>query len=157
MGEADKKTIYGVRSVRQELLRACKAMLPVVCSHYFGSHDGDTVIGIAERAIARAEKREPTSTVPSQPDRVAGCFGKVGKHYDFKLRVDGVHRLGGEVYLDGEDRLGRRMLIRVTEREEPVTVEAGESVLLRGKILAHDSIFGAPFTFIELTSEITKI
>jgi hypothetical protein len=132
-------------------------MLPVVCSHYFGSHEGDRVIGIAERAIARAEKGIPTATEPSQPDKVAGCFGKVGKHYDFKIRIDGVHKLGQEVYLEGEDRLARRMLIRVTEQEEPVTVEVGESVLLRGRILAHDAIFGVPFTYIELTSEITKI
>jgi hypothetical protein len=153
----DDKTTYDVRSVRKELLQACKAMLPVVCSHYFGSHEGDRVIGIAEKAIARAEKRIPDVTEPVKPDKMTGCFGKVGKHYDFKIRTDGVHRLGQEIYLEGQDRLGRRMLIRVTEQEEPVAVEAGESVLLRGKILAHDIVFGVPFTYIELTSEITKI
>ncbi|HET6420647.1 MAG TPA: hypothetical protein VFG19_10850 [Geobacteraceae bacterium] len=156
MREAEKTT-YGVRSLKQELLQACKAMLPVVCSHYFGSHEGDRVIGIAERAIARAEKRIPDGTGLVRPDKMSGCFGKVGKHYDFKLRIDGVHTLGREIYLEGEDRLGRRMFIRITDQEEPVTVEAGESVLLRGKILAHDLLFGVPFTFIELTSEITKI
>ncbi len=156
MGEADKST-YSVRSVRQELLQACKAMLPVVCSHYFGSHDGDRVIGIAERAIERAEKKIPAVLEQVQPDKKAGCFGKVGKHYDFKISVDGVHKLGQEVYLEGRDRLERRMLIHVTEEEKPVTAEEGESVLVRGRILAHDSIFGVPFTYIELTSEITRI
>ncbi len=148
---------YGARSVRQELLQACKAMLPVVCSHYVGSHEGDGVIGIAEKAIARADKRVPEAAEPVKPDKMAGCFGKVGKHYDFKIRTDGVHVLGQEVYLEGQDRLGRKMLIHVSGHEEPVTVEPGDSVLLRGKIIAHDIIFGVPFTFIELTSEITKI
>ncbi len=156
MAEADKST-NGVRSVRQELLLACKAMLPVVCSHYFGSHDGDRIIGIAERAIEHAEKKVSDSPGQSLPDKVPGCFGKVGKHYDFKIRVDVFHKLGREVYLEGQDRLARRMLIRVTEHEEPVAVEEGESVLLRGRILAHDAIFGVPFTYIELTSEISRI
>ncbi len=156
MGE-DDKLAYGAKSVRQELLQACKAMLPVVCSHYFGSHEGDRVIDIAERAIERAEKKVPDATEGEKPDKMTGCFGKVGKHYDFKISAEAVHQLGREVYLEGKDRLGRRMLVLVSEQEEPLTVEPGESVLLRGKIIAHDTMFGAPFTFIELTSEITKI
>ncbi len=93
----------------------------------------------------------------SQTGKNAGCFGKIGNHYDFEIKIDGMHQWGGRFYFEGQDRAERRMLIGAMEQEESVSIEAGESILFRGRVLAHDTLFGVPFTYIEATSEPVKI
>jgi len=144
------------KSVDQELLEACKALMGVVTSRLHGSHDGDRLIRQAERAMARAEKNEATESDEGRQDKKSGCFGKIGKHYDFIVRVERTHAWGEEVYLEGHDRSGRSMLIRVAKQEESVSVQEGESIFFRGLVQAHDTVYAIPFTYIEATSEVTR-
>jgi hypothetical protein len=144
------------KSADQELLEACKALMGVVSSRMHGSHDGDRLIRQAEGAIARAEKNEATESDEGRQDKKSRCFGKVGKHYDFIVRVERKHAWGEEVYLEGRDRSGRSMLIRVAKQEDSVSVQEGESIFFRGLVQGHDTVFAIPFTYIETTSEVTK-
>jgi hypothetical protein len=90
-------------------------------------------------------------------DKTSSFFGKIGWHYDFLITVNKMHVLGSVVYLEGIDRSGRNVLLYVPDQEEPVDVDAGETIVIRGKVSAHDSVFEVPFTFIEATSGIEKL
>ncbi len=103
--------------------------------------------------IARAENKKPTKPGKREAVKKAGCYGMVGRHYDFTVQISGVHDWGQGVIVEGEDRLGRKMLIRFTGEEARVGIAAGGSLFFRGLVLAHDMIFGVPFTFIEATSK----
>ncbi len=104
-------------------------------------------------SISRAECKKPTNPDKLEVVRKAGCYGMVGRHYDFTVRITGVHDWGHGVIAEGEDRLGRKMLIRFNGKELRVGIAAGGSLFFRGLVLAHDSIFGVSFTFIEATSK----
>ncbi len=104
-------------------------------------------------SISRAEYKNPTNPDKLEAVRKAGCYGMVGRHYDFTVRTTGVHDWGHGVIVEGEDRLGRKMLIRFNGKELRAGILVGASLFFRGLVLAHDSIFGVPFTFIEATSK----
>jgi hypothetical protein len=84
-------------------------------------------------------------------------FGKIGKHYDLELTVDGVFDWDQRSYLGAHDQVGRRMLIHVTDQEETLTIKENESIFFRGQVLSHDIIFGITVTFVKTTSNIVKI
>ncbi len=151
------KSLFGIAPVRRDLLEACKAMLPLVCLHCAGTPEGDRVIKMAEQAIARAEKNDPKALQKSLAYEKSHYFGKIGKHYDMEVTISRTHEWAQGYHYEGQDRLGRKVLIRVTDEEDTNLVEAGETVFLRGHVLAHDMVFGAPFTFVETSSGVTRI
>lgn len=138
------------------LLEACKAMLPLVRRHCAGTQEGDSIIQSAERAIARAE-RESTRSWKGHPQQKSGFFGRIGNHYDFEISVLRVRERLRFYRLEGLDRLGRRVVVRVKKGEEALSLEGGESVFLRGRVLAHRTLFGEPVTYIEATSGFMKM
>jgi hypothetical protein len=83
-------------------------------------------------------------------------FGKIGKHYDLELTVDGVFDWDQGCYLGAHDQVGRRMLIRVTEQEEPLAIEENDSIFFRGQVLSHSKFFEIMLTFVKTTSNIIK-
>lgn len=138
------------------LLEACRAMLPLVRAHCAGTGEGDAAISAAERAIARAEKEFPRSWKGhAQPK--SGFFGRIGNHYDFSISVARVQERLRFYRLEGSDRLGRRVVVRVRKGDEPLSAEGGASVFLRGRVLAHRTLFGEPVTYIEATSGVLKV
>lgn len=138
------------------LLEACRSMLPLVRAHCAGTEEGDAAISAAERAIARAEKELPRSWKGHAPAK-SGFFGRIGNHYDFAVLVARVQERQRFYRLEGTDRLGRRVIVRVRKGDEPLTLEAGASVFFRGKVLAHRTMFGEPVTYIEATSGVLKV
>ncbi|HKZ15879.1 MAG TPA: hypothetical protein VJ161_00245 [Geobacteraceae bacterium] len=84
-------------------------------------------------------------------------FGKVGKHYDLEITVDGIFDWDQRCYLEAHDQAGRRMLIHVTEQEESLTIKEKDSIFFRGQVLSHSTIFGITLTFVKTTSNIVKI
>lgn len=137
------------------LLESCKAMLPLVRQHYADTPAGDPVIMAAERVIARAE-RESLRLWGVMPPK-SGFFGRVGNHYDFEITVKKVHERARHYRMEGRDRLGRNVIIRVKKDEDPFSISAGETIFFRGRILAHRALFGAPVNYIEATSGVIKI
>lgn len=138
------------------LLAACRTMLSLVSKHCAGTEEGDAAISAAERAIARAEKEFPrTWKGHAQPK--SGFFGRIGNHYDFAVSVARVHERLRFYRMEGSDRLGRRVIVRVRKGDEPLSVDGGASVFFRGKVLAHRTLFGEPVTYIEATSGVLKV
>lgn len=165
MGEATKSISGGdlpesspVRVNRSvsALLEACKAMLPLVRRHCAGTLEGDPVIQAAERAVAKAERESPRSW-KGHAQQKSGYFGRIGNHYDFEISVIRVRERLRFYRLEGLDRLGRRVVIRVNKGEESPSLEEGAAVFLRGRVLAHRSLFGEPVTYIEATSAVMKV
>ena len=138
-----------------ELLEACKAMLPLVRGYCAGVEGVDAVVGNAERAIERAESDSLRHWGAMPPK--SGFFGRVGNHYDFEITVKRTHERTRHYRIEGRDRLGRRVIIRVVKDEEGLSVTAGEVIFFRGRILAHRALFGAPVNYIEATSGVVKL
>jgi hypothetical protein len=90
-------------------------------------------------------------------NKTLSFFGKIGWHYDFLVTIAKLHVWGSIVYLEGTDRSGRNVLLRVPDEGEQVDVDTGETVVVRGKVSAHDTLFEVPFTLIEATSGIEKL
>ena len=155
-GELPESSPARVSPSVSALLEACKAMLPLVRRHCAGTQEGDSVIQAAERAIARAERGSPRSW-KGHPQQKSGFFGRIGNHYDFEISVVRVRERLRFYRLEGSDRLGRRVVIRVKKGEESPSFEGGESVFLRGRVLAHRTLFGEPVTYIEATSGVMKV
>jgi hypothetical protein len=153
-GEGSRSTAVASPLVAS-LLESCKAMLPLVRQHYADTPAGDSVILAAERVIARAE-RESLRLWGAMPPK-SGFFGRVGNHYDFEITVKKVYERARHYRMEGRDRLGRRVIIRVKKDEDPFSISAGETVFFRGRILAHRALFGAPVNYIEATSGVIKV
>jgi hypothetical protein len=86
-------------------------------------------------------------------------IGIIGTHHDYKITIERILEFGQDLFLEASDRLDRKMLIRVTEREEQARIEEKGSIIFRvfrGQIMSHSVIFGVPFTYIETTSDIRK-
>lgn len=141
--------------VLAELLEACKAMLPLVREYCAGVEGVDAVVGNAERAIERAENNSLRHWGAMPPK--SGFFGRIGNHYDFEITVKRMHERTRHYRIEGRDRLGRRVIIRVVKNEEGLSVTAGEVIFFRGRILAHRALFGAPVNYIEVTSGVIKL
>lgn len=137
------------------LLESCKAMLPLVCRHYAGTPEGESVIMAAERAIERAENQSLRLWGAMPPK--SGFFGRVGNHYDFEIVVKRVYERTRHYRVEGRDRLGRRVIIRVHKDENEFSVSPGETILFRGRILTHRALFGAPVNYIEATSGVVTV
>ncbi len=90
-------------------------------------------------------------------NKTSSFFGKIGWHYDFLITIDKLHVWGPMFFFEGTDRSGRNVLLYVPDQEEPVEADAGEKIVVRGKVSAHDIIFEVPFTVIEATSGIAKL
>jgi hypothetical protein len=130
-------------------------MLPLVRHHYAGTPDGDPVIMAAERAIERAENQSLRLWGAMPPK--SGFFGRVGNHYDFEIVVKRVYERVRHYRVEGRDRLGRRVIIKVRKDENEFSVFAGETIFFRGRMLAHRALFGAPVNYIEATSGVMKV
>jgi hypothetical protein len=131
-------------------------MLPLVRAHCAGTEEGDAAIQAAERAIARAEKESHRSRKGHSRQK-SGFFGRIGNHYDFAISVARVQERLRFYRLEGSDRLGRRVIVRVRKGDEPFSVEGGTSVFFRGRVLAHRTLFREPVTYIEATSGVLKV
>ena len=134
----------------QDLLEACKAMLPLVRRHCSGA-TVDHVLRCAERAIARAERENMLSgETPSQQKKT--YFGSVGKRYDFQVEVVDVQEKLWAYRLESRDRFGRRVVVRVKKDGDTPPMEVGESIFFRGKVRAHRAVFGMQTTYVEAIS-----
>lgn len=107
--------------------------------------------------VSGAENKKQMKPEKREAVKKAGCYGMIGRHYDFTVQVTGIHEWSQRLFVEGEDRLGRKMLIRFEEGVGSSGIEAGASLFCRGLVLAHDTIFGVPFTFIEATSKPTGL
>jgi hypothetical protein len=156
MGEK-KESANIMEPVIRDLVNACKTMLPMVSRHYAGTPNGELVIKMAARAIASAENIGSTAWDKGGEKNKPGCFGLVGRHYDFKIAITKVLDWGEEYHYEGRDPLGRNVRIRVTEQDDLIAVDPGEVIYIRGQVVAHGSCFGEPVTVIETTSGLTKV
>jgi hypothetical protein len=156
MGEKRESTNI-MEPVIRDLVNACKTMLPIVSRHCAGTSNGDLVVKMAERAIACAENIGITAWDKGEEKNKLGCFGIVGRHYDFKITITKSLDWDEEYHYEGQDPLGRKIRIRLTDKDELVAVDAGEVIYIRGQVVAHRSIFGEPVTIIESTSAVTKV
>jgi hypothetical protein len=135
----------------QDLLEACKAMLPLVRQHCSDIPTVDHVLRCAERAIARAEREDLLSgEVSSQQKKT--FFGSVGKRYDFQVEVVNVQEKLWAYRLESRDRFGRRVVVRVKKDGDTPPMEVGESIFFRGKVRAHRAVFGMQTTYVEAIS-----
>lgn len=137
------------------LVESCKAMLPLVRQHCAGTPAGDSVIKAAVQAIARAENESVRSWVGVPPK--SAFFGRVGNHYDFEITIGKVLERARHYRLEGRDRLGRRVIIRVNKDENEVSVSAGDTVFFRGRVLAHRALFGDAVNYFEAISGVMKV
>ena len=156
MGEKRESTII-LEPVIRDLVNACKTMLPIVSRNCAGTPNGDLVVKMAERAIACAENIGITVWDKGEEKHKLGCFGIVGRHYDFKITITKSLDWGDEYHYEGQDPLGRKVRIRITEKEELIAVDAGEVIYIRGQVAAHCSIFGEPVTIIETNAVVTTV
>jgi hypothetical protein len=134
----------------QDLLEACKAMLPLV-RRYCSDSAADHVLRSAERAIARAE-RENLLSGETPPQQKKTYFGSVGKRYDFQVEVVDVQEKLWAYRLESRDRFGRRVVVRVKKDGDTPPMEVGESIFFRGKVRAHRAVFGMQTTYVEAIS-----
>ena len=109
----------------------------------------------AERASERAENQSLRLWGAMPPK--SGFFGRVGNHYDFEIVVKRVYERTRHYRVEGRDRLGRRVIIRVHKDENEFSVSPGETILFRGRILTHRALFGAPVNYIEATSGVVTV
>src|SRR6266498_5537636 len=117
MGEKRESTNIMAPVIR-DLVNACKTMLPIVSRHCAGTPNGDLVVKMAESAITCAENIGITAWDKSGNKHKLGCFGIVGRHYDFKITITKSLDWEDEYHYEGLDPLGRKVRIRVTEKEE---------------------------------------
>ncbi len=89
-------------------------------------------------------------------ERTKDYFGKVGNHHDFTVIIDRIFESDKEVYLETHDRLKRKLLVRVLEKEDQLDVTEKDIIFFRGQILSHSTIFDTRFTYIEATSCMLK-
>ncbi|MDD2318420.1 MAG: hypothetical protein PHO83_00030 [Geobacteraceae bacterium] len=143
-------------SVLAALLKACRSMLPLVQECHAGTSAGDSIIRQAERAIARAES-EIKRGWKKHPQQKSGFFGRIGNHYDFEIHVSKTQERVHIYRYEGHDRVGRMVVVRVKKQEEPLSLEVGDLVFLRGKVQDHRLFHGEPVTYIDATSGILKI
>lgn len=165
MGVSSKKISVedGSRSIHesqtslvQSLLETCRAMLPLVYRHCAGDADAEAIIKAAEKVLVRAD-REARQTPKGGLQQRQGFFGRVGNHYDFEILLSSVREKEWLIRCEGQDRQGRKMVVRVKKGEEPFAAEAGDTIFLRGRVIAHRALFGDPVTHIEVTSGVLKI
>lgn len=145
----------GLRPVLNALMESCRLMLPTVRQQLAGTAEGDEMIHAAERALARAEQemRKPQKGGLLQKH---GYFGRIGNHYDFEVSVLSVQVKDQFIRCEGEDRQGRRMVVRVKKDDESFTAMQGDTIFFRGRIMSHRPLFGMPVTHIEVTSGVMK-
>ncbi len=159
-----KVTVEDGRSTQQEshlpliqaLLDTCRAMLPFVQVHSSGDAHAEAIIKAAERVMDRAE-REARHSYKGGIQHRHGFFGRVGNHYDFEIVLASVREKDWILRCEGQDRQGRKMVVRVKKGDEPFDAEAGDTVFFRGRVIAHRALFGEPVTHIEVTSGVMKI
>lgn len=143
-------------SVAQVLLESCRAMLPLVRSHCAADAEAQEIMKAAEKAVVRAE-RELRQAAKGGLQHRQSYFGRLGNHYDFEMLLSSVREKEWFIRCEGQDRQGRKMVIRVKKGEEPLTAAAGDTIFFRGRVIAHRALFGEPVTHIEVTSGVLKI
>jgi hypothetical protein len=150
-----KSHVAGVHPLLLELLELCRDMVPLVQQGFGDTEAGFRLVSDAERVIARTEREiQRQLAVPTR--QKSSFFGRVGNHYDFEVTVYKVLQRQHFCRIEGRDRIGRRMVVRVATDEE-VLVSPGETVMFRGRVKAHRAIFGEPVTCIETTSGVMRV
>ncbi len=155
--EYSNKHASNVKTSKQELVEACKVMLSFVKNHSIGTPDVNIAIQIAEQAIADAEVTGLDEWEKSKSKIKTAHFGTIGKHYDFMITIVGIHSWGQDCFVEGSDRSGHKLLFRIENPEDWVELEAGEVIVIRGHVLAHDKLLGEQITYVETSSVPTRI
>lgn len=144
-----------VNLLLNSLMEVCCQLLPLVQRELGESPDGILLVGNAQRVIAKVERYLQVQAAPVR--QRSGYFGRVGNHYDFEITLFNVLQRQRFWRLEGRDRLGRRIAVRLEHDEDRIHVARGEVVYFRGKIKAHRFLFGEPVTYIEATSQVISL
>lgn len=110
-----------------------------------------------EQAIAQVARTGLDASGKSKSKIKTAYFGTIGKHYDFMFTLVGKYNWGKDCFIEGHDRSGHKLLIRVENAEDWDGLGIEEIVVVRGQILAHDKLFGEEVTYVESSSVPTKI
>jgi len=140
----------------QSLLETCRAMLPLVRRHCDGDPDAEAILQAAERVIVRGDRETSNARKGSQLQR-HGFFGRIGNHYDFEIVLASVREKQWIIRCEGQDRQGRKIIVRVKKGDEPFAAHVGGSIFFRGRVIAHRTLFGEPVTHIEATSGVLNV
>lgn len=148
-----KHSADGLYAMTYALLEVCRQMLPLVRSGYGDTSEGERLVGAAEQVITRTEcELQQQRAVPVR--QRSGYFGRVGNHYDFEITLFKVLQRQKFSRLEGRDRPGRRIAVRLNIDEDSPAVRPGETVFFRGRVKSHRFLLGEPVTYIEATSQV---
>jgi len=137
-----------------ELLKVCREMVEYIRHDIVASPEKGGIISRAEEALKRAEC-EIQTTVTRPTSRI--FFGRLGSHYDFRIKVRSVLKSGEEYYFSCCD--GRRRYYTVQLHHEDVEFEIRSGLLLyfRGRVTDQRIVNDTPVTFVEVVSMVKNI
>jgi len=140
----------------QELLVVCREMMDYIRKDKTGRPRKSSVLVKAVTALERAEldiewmKRR-------QAAHASPYFGKVGKRYDFKLKVTEARRREYGYKIMCIDPQGRTYTFKAGKELLDFDVFPGTSLFLRGKIADRGILHNRHVTYLEVLSDIQQL
>lgn len=137
-----------------DLVDVCRKMLSYIKEDTSAMTEKDSIIKTAEVALERAEaeilwtRKRPASRF---------YFGRLGSHYDFKLKVTNVQETEGRYCLDCVDKHGRDYAVLAYDKYVQFRIKAGMHLYFRGRITDQQIVNNRPVTFIEVVSVLQNI
>lgn len=137
-----------------ELLKVCREMVEYIRHDILASPEKGGIISRAEEALKRAEC-EIQTTVTRPTSRI--FFGRLGSHYDFRIKVRSVLKSGEEYYLSCCDGRGRYYTVQLHHEDVEFEIRSGLLLYFRGRVTDQRIVNDTPVTFVEVVSMVRNI
>lgn len=137
-----------------ELLKVCREMVEYIRHDFVASRGKGGIISRAEEALKRAEC-EIQTTVTRPTSRI--FFGRLGSHYDFRIKVGSVLKSREEYFLSCYDGRGRDYIVQLHHENVEFEVRSGLVLYFRGRVMDQRIVNDTPVTFVEVVSMVRNI
>lgn len=135
-------------------MKVCREMVEYLRHDIVASPEKDEIITRAEESLQRAE-HEVQSTAKRPSSRI--FFGRLGSHYDFRIKVRSVLKSGEEYSLSCHDGRGRDYVVRLHNEDVEFEIRSGLLLYFRGRVTDQRIVNDTPVTFVEAVSMVKNI
>jgi len=138
----------------RDLIKVCRKMIECLRNDVVERAERDVIITCAEESLKRAEHemqsaaKRPTSQI---------FFGRLGSHYDFRIKVRSVLKSREEYFLSCYDGRGRDYTVQLDHEDVEFEIRSGFLLYFRGKVADQRIVNDKPITFLEVVSKVKNI